>query len=250
LTTPRVLPGAEPFRFDAGPRGALLLHGFTGAPTSMRPFGEWLASQGVSSVGPRLPGHGTTWEDLETATWRQWEREALAALDDLSSRCDRVIVVGQSMGGALALHVAATNQERLRGVVAINPIVRRPDLLFAPVARLVMRSAKGIGNDIKKPGQDELVYTRIPLRAVNQMGKLLRAADRELPTLTLPLLVFNAVEDHTVKPANSQRVIARAASAKKDLLLLSNSYHVATLDYDAPYIFDQTLRFIDEVCGP
>ena len=113
-----------------------------------------------------------------------------------------------------------------------------------------MRSAKGIGNDIKKPGQDELVYARIPLRAVNQMGKLLRAADRELPTLTLPLLVFNAPEDHTVKPANSQRVIARAGSTKKDLLLLSNSYHVATLDYDAPYIFEQTLRFIDEVCGP
>lgn len=250
MNAPRVLQGAEPFRFDAGPRGALLLHGFTGAPASMRPFGEWLATQGVSSVGPRLPGHGTTWEDLETATWRQWEREALTALDDLKSRCDRVIVVGLSMGGALALHVAATNQDRLQGVVAINPLVRRPDLVLAPVVRLVMRTAKGVGNDIKKPGADEIVYSRVPLRAVNEMGKLLRTTDRELPSLTLPLLVFNATEDHTVKPANSERVLARAGSTKKDLLRLSNSYHVATLDYDAPYIFEQTLRFLDEVCGP
>ncbi len=245
-----MVPGAEPFRFDAGPRGALLLHGFTGAPASMRPFGEWLATQGVSSVGPRLSGHGTTWEDLETATWRQWEREVLTALDDLSSRCDRVIVVGQSMGGALALHLAATNRDRLRGVAVINPLIRRPELALAPVIRLVMRSAKGIGNDIKKPGQDEVVYDRIPLRAANEMGKLLRTADRDLPSVTIPLLVFSAVDDHTVKPANSQRVIARAGSTKKDLLRLTNSYHVASLDYDAPYIFEQTLRFLDEVCGP
>src|SRR6266568_348988 len=90
----RVLPGAEAFRFDAGPIGALLQHGFSGCPASMRPFGQWLAEHGVSSIGPRLPGHGTTWQDLETTRWQDWERESEAAVADLASRCTTVIAVG------------------------------------------------------------------------------------------------------------------------------------------------------------
>ena len=74
--TPEVRPGAEPFAYDAGPVGILLLHGFTGSPASTRPVGAWLADHGVSSVGPRLPGHGTSWQDLERTTWQDWAREA------------------------------------------------------------------------------------------------------------------------------------------------------------------------------
>ena len=109
----RILPGAEEFRFDAGPIGVLLVHGFTGCPASMRPMGEWLAERGISSVGPRLAGHGTSWNDLETTTWQDWEREAEDGLSDLAGRCGDVIVVGLSMGGALALHLAAKHAERL-----------------------------------------------------------------------------------------------------------------------------------------
>src|SRR3989442_11103343 len=85
--SPKILPGAEPFRFDGGPIGALLQHGFTGCPASMRPFGEWLADQGMTVIGPRLPGHGTSWEDLEGTTWQDWEGEAEAALAELTARC-------------------------------------------------------------------------------------------------------------------------------------------------------------------
>jgi carboxylesterase len=244
---PRILPGAEPFRYDAGPRGALLIHGFTGSPASMRPLGRWLAEHGVSVVGPRLAGHGTTWQDLQDTTWQDWEREAEAGVADLRSRCSDVIVVGLSVGGALALHLGAKHGDKLRGVVAINPVVRRPDLRLAPVARLFARSVKGVGNDIKKPAQDELVYDRVPLKGANQFGKLLRTVDAELPSMMLPLLVFSSLEDHTVKPANSARVMARAGTRQKELVRLPNSYHVATLDYDAETIFEGSLRFLDRL---
>jgi carboxylesterase len=247
---PRVLPGAESFRFDAGSRGALLVHGFTGAPASMRPMGEWLAARGVSVVGPRLAGHGTTWQDLEATTWHDWEREAEAGLADLASRCAEVIVVGLSVGGGMALHLGAKRADTLRGVVTINAMVHRPELILAPMIRVFARSIKGVGNDIKKPGQDEIVYDRVPLRAANQLGKFLRTVDRELPSMTLPLLVFSSVGDHTVKPANAARIMRRSGSPRKELIQLTNSYHVATLDYDAPAIFERTLRFLDEVAPP
>src|SRR5438105_9738675 len=243
----RILPGAEPFRFDSGPKGALLLHGFTGSPASFRPIGEWLAAKGVTVAGPRLPGHGTAWEDLESVRWQEWDGEAQAALADLAGRCRDVIVMGLSAGATLGLHLGTTRAEQLRGVVAINPLVRRPEFVFAPVIRLFTRSVRGIGNDIKKPGQDEVAYDRIPIKAIDQLGKLLRTTDRELPSMTLPLLGFVSAEDHTVKPANAERVARRVGSERKEFVQLANSYHVATLDYDADVICERTLEFLDSV---
>jgi carboxylesterase len=241
--TPRVLAGAEAYRFDGGPIGVLLQHGFTGCPASMRPMGEWMASQGLSVIAPRLPGHGTTWEDLEGTTWRDWEREAESALSDLAGRCRTVVAVGLSMGGALVLHLGAKHPGRLQGVVTINALLRRPDFMLAPLARLFTRTTKGVGNDCKKPGTDEIPYDRVPLRSVSEVRKLLRTADAELPSMSLPLLVFSSLEDHTVKPANSRRIMARAGSTKKEFVSLPNSYHVASLDYDAEAIFQRTLAF-------
>jgi carboxylesterase len=240
---PRVTPGAEPFRFDAGPVGALLIHGFSGSPASMRPLGEWLSQHGISALGPRLPGHGTTWEDLEGTTWQDWEREVEGALGELGSRCQDIIVVGLSVGGAMALHLAAKHPDRLRGVAVINADVRRPALVLAPLVRLFTRSVKGVGNDINKPGQDEIVYERVPLKAAAQLGKLQRTVQGELPTMRLPLLILSSTTDHVVKPSNSRYIFERAGSRQKDLVRLPNSYHVATLDFDAETVFKRVLEF-------
>ncbi len=186
--TQGIIRGCEPFRFDGGPLGVYLQHGFTGCPGSMRPFGEWLAERGVSAVGPRLPGHGTRWEDLANTTWRDWEREAEVALLDLASRCGTVVASGLSMGGAMALHLAAKHPEAVKGVVAINAYVVDPRLAFASVGRLLMRSRKGVGNDIKKPGQNEFAYPRVPLGALPSLGQFIKLVVRELPEVRQPLL--------------------------------------------------------------
>lgn len=213
----------------------------------MRPMGRWLAERGISVVGPRLPGHGTTWEDLEGTTWQDWEGESEAALLELASRCSAVIAVGLSMGGAMVLHLGAKYPDKLKGVVAVNPDVRRRELALVPLLRLFTRTGKGVGNDIKKPGQDEIVYDRVPLKAALQLRKFYRTVQRELPSMHLPLLVFSSPEDHVVRPSNSPYVIQRVGSAQKELVTLSNSYHVATLDYDAELIFERTLRFAGAV---
>jgi carboxylesterase len=245
----RLLPGADAFRFDGGGTGALLIHGFTGCPASMRPMGEWLGEQGLTVVGPRLPGHGTTVEDLATVSWRDWVGETETALSNLAARCSDVIVVGLSFGGALALHLGAAHPDQLRGVVVVNAYVKDPRIALSPIARLFARTVKGVGNDIKKPGQDEICYDRIPVRTLASVSKMLRTVASELPSMRLPLLVFSSPEDHTVKPSNSRLVMERAGTSRKELVVLSNSYHVATLDYDAETIFERTLAFAASLAG-
>jgi carboxylesterase len=247
--TRKVKDGAEAFRFDGGSIGALLLHGFTGSPAAMRPLGEFLHSNGLTVIAPRLPGHGTSQDELATTVWQDWYGEAESALTDLAGRTSGVVCIGLSMGGALSIHLAAKHPETVGGLVVINPYVRDPRLATAPIGRVLMRSVKGVINDIKKPGQDEVGYERIPTRALPSLNRLLKIAVGDLPSLRVPLIVFSSPQDHTVKPSNAKVVFERAGSPDKEIVLLPNSYHVATLDHDAPTIFERTLAFAQRVTG-
>jgi len=241
--TTRVIPGCEAFRFDGGRLGALLLHGFTGNPMSMRPLGQWLAGEGLSVAGPRYPGHGTTWQDLATTRWTDWADEAERGFQDLASRCEDLVLVGLSMGGAMACHLTAQHQDRVRGLVVINAYIRDVRLGFAPFVRLFTRSRPGVGNDIKKPAQNEAPYDRVPLSAAASLGKMLKVVQREVPGIDIPFLQFHAPEDHVVPKGSAQYLFDRIGSSEKEMVILPNSYHVATLDYDADTIGERTLGF-------
>jgi len=239
----RVIPGCEAFRFEGGDLGALVLHGFTGNPTSMRPVGEYLASHGMTVIGPRYPGHGTSIEDLRRTRWPDWVGEAERALDELRARCRDVVVVALSFGASVGVHLAATSPDRLRGLAFVNPHIRDKRLAFAKVGRLFMRTYKGVGNDIKKPGQNEEPYPRIPMPALASMAAFQKLVRRELPSVRLPVIVFHSPDDHVVPPDNARLLLDSIGSPEKELVILPNSYHVATLDYDAETILDRVLVF-------
>ena len=215
----------------------------------MRPMGQWLNERGVSVIGPRLPGHGTTWEDLERTTLSDWEQEAEKALADIASRCSTVVVAGLSMGGAMVLHLAAKHPDIVKGVVVINCDLIRPKLALAPVLRPFIRAIKGVGNDIKKPGQNELPYDRIPVAALIHLNRLYRMVREELPSVHAPLRVFTSTQDHVAKTSSSRYVLRKAGSTDKEQVMLTNSYHVATLDYDAETIYQGVLDFANALAA-
>ncbi|OEJ98271.1 alpha/beta hydrolase [Streptomyces thermolilacinus] len=241
-----VLPGAEPYRHEGGDVGVLLCHGFTGSPRSMRPWGEYLAERGLTVSVPLLPGHGTRWQDMQVTGWQDWYAEVDRELRVLSATCSRVFVCGLSMGGALALRLAARHGDAVAGLVLVNPAnkVHGVAAHALPVVRHVVASKDGIANDIAKPGVDEGGYDRVPLHAAHSMRQFLRLVDGELPQVTQPLLLLRAPQDHVVPPADSARVLSRVSSTDVTEVLLEQSYHVATLDLDAERIFEESHAFI------
>lgn len=243
--TPEVVPEVEAFTFKGGPTGVLLLHGFTGNPSSLRFLGQSLAARGHAVSCPRYPGHGTKWEELAETTWQDWESEALGALDQLKGQCDVVAACGLSVGGAMALHLAVRRPDALDGVVAVNPYVRNWRIAFAPLVRPFHKTVKGVGDDIKKPGRTEVPYDRIPVAAIVQLSHFLRVVRSGLASMSLPLLVFHSPEDHVVPRGNAEYVLERVGAGQKELVLLPNSYHVATLDNDAETIVERTHEFIE-----
>ncbi|MFE0133426.1 alpha/beta hydrolase [Streptomyces sp. NPDC059037] len=241
-----VLPGAEPYRHEGGEIGVLLCHGFTGSPQSLRPWAEYLAQQGLTVSLPLLPGHGTRWEDLQITGWQDWYAEVERELTGLLERCAEVFVFGLSMGGALALRLAAKHGDAVRGIVVVNPGNKVHGLAARalPVARHLVRTTKGIASDIAKEGSDEVGYDRVPLHAAHSLRRFFQQVDGELPQVTQPLLLLHSPQDHVVPPVDSARILSRVSSTDVTEILLEQSYHVATLDHDADRIFEESLAFI------
>ena len=241
-----VLPHAFPFNADGGPIGVLLNHGFTGSPASMRPWGEHLAAEGFTVSVPRLPGHGTTWQELNSTTWRDWYAEASRSLDTLRDSCDEVFIAGLSMGGCLALRLAEERGGDVDGLILVNPSVASTNkrLAAVPLLKRFVPALKGVGDDIKKPNVEEHCYDRTPLKALDSLRDMWKVTREDLPKVTAPLLMFRSVEDHVVEPLSAQIITQRVSSRDVMERVLDNSYHVATLDNDADSIFTESAEFI------
>lgn len=243
------LPHAEAFAADGGPSGVLLVHGFTSTPASMTPWATHLAAAGLTVSVPLLPGHGTTWQQMNTTRWTHWYAEVSRALDDLLTRCDQVFVAGLSMGGGLALRLAEQRPADVAGLLLVNPSVLDIDsrLIATPLLKRLLASVAGIKSDIKKPGVQEEGYDRVPLKALDSLRALWRLTRADLGLVTAPVVVFRSAVDHVVPALSSQVVIQEVASPDVTEHVLDDSFHVAVLDNDAPQIFAQSVDFIERV---
>jgi carboxylesterase len=244
------MPGAEPFDFPGrGPdarTGVLLVHGFTGNPMSMRPWGEALAAEGFTVRCPLLPGHGTSWQDCNSSTHEQWTETVERAFDELRATCDRVFVAGLSMGGTLATRLAEVRPDDVAGLLLVNPalLTQRLDAKLLPLLSKLTPSWAPIASDIKKAGVEELAYPKLPTRAMMQLRALWAVTRADLRRVTAPVIVFHSAEDHVVEPVNTEVLLAGVASTDSTEVLLEDSYHVATLDNDAPRIFSGSAEWI------
>lgn len=241
----RVLRGCEPSSYPGGEHGVLVCHGFTGNPQSMRPLAEAFADAGFTVELPLWPGHGTSVDDMASTTWDDWSSAAEAAYQELASRCSKVVVAGLSMGGTLALWLAAHHPE-VAGIVLINPIVDPPAEPFREMLRTSLAQGvdriPGIGSDVADPTKTEQAYDATPIAPLLSMMEPLDELNAHLAQIRCPVLLFTSGQDHVVPPVSSD-VVAAAVAGPVERVILDRSYHVATLDYDAREIATRSVEF-------
>lgn len=241
----RVREHAAPFVGGDGRVGVLLCHGLCGSPWSLRAWGEHLAAEGLRVAVPLLPGHGTSWQDLDTKRWPDWYAAVETELGVLQESCEQVFVGGLSMGGALALRLAEQHPE-ITGLLLVNPSVGTSEKIYRllPLLSRVLPSWPAITDDIAKPGITEFGYARTPLRAGASVPHLWADVRANLDRVTQPVLLFRSMTDHVVDPTSIQLLHQLLASTEITERRLHRSFHVATLDYEAEDIFGESVEFI------
>jgi carboxylesterase len=244
-----VLPGAEPFSAAGGPHGVLVAHGFTGSPQSLRGLARAFARAGFAVELPLLPGHGTSLDDMLTTSWADWSGAAEAAYRELAARCEKVVVAGLSMGGTIAVWLAARHPE-VAGVVVVNPAIEPVAESFLEMLASLRESGAqtmpAIGSDIADPNERELAYDETPIVPVQSMFAALEDLAPRLGDITCPVLIFTSPQDHVVPPSSSDFLADRVAGPV-ERVTLARSYHVATLDYDKDEIERRAVEFARKV---
>lgn len=250
------MPGSERFDHDlASDTACLLIHGFTASPQAMRELGKALAETGFANSCPLLPGHGTTVEHLNATEWPTIEQAVEEEFKKLSAKHKRVIVIGESSGGVLALRVAIKRPSEVAGVVSVGGSLRFPAqwaspivlplyrLLFGSAPRKVRRADVADQEAVKS----RVAYQHIALIAFKKMLPLNRETESQLEKITAPLLVQQSPYDHSVAPKSAQIIYERASSRQKQLLWYRKSHHILLIDHDKREVIRDIIEFVKKV---
>jgi len=248
-----LMQGAGPFLFRRGRTGCLLLHGFTAAPHEMVRLGAHLANNGYTVLGPRLAGHGTSLDDLARTRWTDWLASAEDGLSLLRGMCDRIVLMGMSMGGLLSILVAA-DQPPAGLVLMSTPIM----LLQSPIRRwlkplsLIVPSIRKGPPDWFDPSvhAERVAYSAYSTRAAAEVQDLTTQARAALPHVQVPTLILHSRNDTFVVAANAELLLAELGAKDKKLLMVEKSSHVITLDAARQQVFEAAQAFVRRVAGP
>ncbi len=248
--TVEILPGAGPMEHKGSETGILMLHGFTGTPAQYVEFFRYFKEQGYTVRVPLLDGHGTNARQLNQCVWKGWYNTVKTNLFEMRAHCKRIFIIGQSMGGTLALHLAA--HYLVEGIVLLAPAMvfkSRLTSLTPFVSPLKGSWKKKDGPDIQnlKGRNEEISYDVIPLRALNELRKMIKHVWDDLQDVHIPVLIAHSKHDNTIDFKGSRQVYDKISSRNKRFLELKNSFHILTLDNDKDVVLRESESFIQKL---
>jgi carboxylesterase len=257
----KLLEGAEPFYLSGDEVGCLVIHGFTATPQEVLWLGTYLNQQGYAVYGPRLAGHSTVPEDMARVCWHEWYADVLAGYAMLRTQCSKVFALGLSMGGDLALLLAA--REPVDGVVAMSALHSLAIGWRRPLLWLYTLTGGMLGKHLPPPEQDPLIqaiideqhrrgekpigracYSKRPARSVLQLDSLLKTMRGELLHVTAPVLLIHSLVDSLAPYEHMQRNFDQIGSQDKRMIVLENSDHVVTQDRARETVFSAAATFV------
>ena len=218
----------------------LLFHGFTATTVEVRGLAKFFNGKGYSVMGPLLPGHGISPEELNHTNRQAWIDAAESAYQQLASKYKRVFVMGESMGGLLTLWLAAHHPE-IAGICLFAPALRIPKLWQSRLAWPFMPFMYKKNIDLTSPWQG---YNVVPMHAAAQLNLFQQKVKSLLPKVNQPAIIFQGKLDATIDPISSVMALEGIASTEKEMVWLEESSHCILLDKQMPIVEQLCLDFV------
>ena len=245
-----IISGAESFFLKGNSHGVLLIHGFTGNPAEMLLLGQHLHSKNFTVLGIRLAGHGTSEDDLIRMTREDWINSALDGFSILNGCCDKISVIGASMGGLIALNLSILRK--------LNQLVTLAAPIFIDESlrlELLPSREKSYGQYVKQPPRElkdvppavNRVYRLMPLISVHELIDLITNTKKILSKVTVPTLILHGKEDHTAKVESANYIYENIASSQKQIRLIDNMGHLLPLREGREKVFELAADFLNSI---
>lgn len=245
-----------PFLHAGDTRGVVCIHGFTSSPQSVLPLAKSLAARGMTVHAPLLPGHGLTVDDLDVTPRSQWVAAVEQAFDEMKSRCTQVAVIGQSLGGLLALELASRREvDAVVSLAAplwldglggkVGRASQQGGLLRGRLSRVPKLGGADVLDETAK--RDDASYQWIPLRALGELVTFMGEVEAALPRITAPLLLLHGVHDHTAPLGSAARIQRLVPHAQ--CKLLERSYHLLAVDVERDEVATAVGDFLEAQLG-
>jgi len=251
--------------------GVLLLHGLTGMPNEMRPVAKALEGLGCDVVAPMLPGHGQTHKEMLTCGWKDWLNGARESLNELSERCDIVVLGGLSMGSLLTIPLSIENP-KVVGVISMSPTIRydsknssNPFQIFLPFVDIIPflghmcywtenppyglkdeRLQRRITKEVQaaRNGETGFGQFRTYAGSLRQLQHGVAHVKRVASQVKCPVLIMHSVEDTLTTIANPQTLLKWLGTSDKELVYLEGCDHVLPLDLKKEEVAYRCAEFV------
>ena len=237
----------NPFYWEAGPIGVLLIHGFTATVAEVRPLAEKLHATGYTVSAPLLPGHYTHPDDLNKVHWQDWVQTVEEGLLLLTSKCDRVIVGGESTGGLLSLYLGIHHPE-ISALLLYAPALQLNIGLFK---RIQLHLIAPFVASLPKPdlGDDPFWqgYFVNPLKGIIQLLRLQQVVKPDLGKIKQPVLIVQGKLDMTVFSGVPEIIYDRIQSNTKEIYWMQESAHCVIIDQEKEQVNQITLDFLAKI---
>jgi carboxylesterase len=242
-----IIKGTEEIYVEKGEEAVLLLHGLTANPYSMKEMADFFSKNKYTVYVPVIKGHGTSVFDLEKTNYLDWRKSAEDAYLKLAKDHKKIYIVGASLGGLLALDIAANH--KVESVISINtPIELKLSSLLhiIPLVYLVSPySIRGLFSMEELPIATDLkLYDTLPLKNMAQINSYIEYIKPQLKKVNTPVLVIQGLKDDTVEPESASFILNNINSKNKEILLLKDSTHLNIVKEDKELLKQRGLKFI------
>jgi carboxylesterase len=237
------------------PLGVLNLHGFTSSLDCVNGLNPTIEALGLPYRMPILRGHMQTPEALIGVTWHDWYADGQAALLDLLTEVDKAVVVGLSMGGLVALQLAAEHGDQIDSIVLVaaalrfnNPLAPGMSLSFLrPVVSKLVKWWPMPPNYADKSLEEyDTNYDRAPMDAIASLLEYSAYVESRLPEVHVPALILQSKADHLIQPESAQIIHDQIASTDKRIVWFEQSKHEMMRDMECGLVFETIDEYLKE----
>lgn len=224
--------------------GCLCLHGFTGSPYEIQPITDYLKEHTDWELAvPTYPGHGEVLH-LKGIAHKLWIDEAEQAFLELQKNCERVYILGFSMGGMIGGYLASKYGCDKLILLSASAYYMNPAQMLKDIKEIFYKGVKGSLRDHELYQRYRKKFMDTPLSATFEFRKLVKTLKPSFGQIHAPTLIVQGESDGLVPRKSAEYIYNTIPAKMKKLCYFKESKHMICHDVEREQLIEEVYQFL------